>query len=58
MHFEAMRQQAAAPNMITCIALISAGENGKLPERALEVFAAMERQGMVPNVITYNALIP
>ena len=37
--------------------MISACEKGKQPERALEVFQAMQRQGVVPNVITYNAVI-
>ena len=45
------------PNVSTYNAVISACEKGKQPERALEVFQAMQRQGVVPNVITYSALI-
>lgn len=44
-------------NVITCSALISACGNDKQPERALEVFEAMQRQGVVPGVITCNALM-
>jgi len=45
------------PNVITYNALISACGKGKQPERALELFEAMQRQGLVPNVITSNALM-
>ena len=45
------------PNVYTYSALISACEKGKQPERALELFEAMQRQDKVPSVITYNALI-
>ena len=45
------------PDVVTFNALISACEKAKQPERALEVFDAMQQQGVVPNVITYNALI-
>ena len=45
------------PDIITYNALISACENGNQPERALELFEAMQRQCMVPNIITYNVLI-
>ena len=38
--FEAMAQQGLAPNVITYMALLSACEQGKQPERALVVFAA------------------
>ena len=38
-------------------ALISACEKGKQPERALEMFQAMQRQGMVPDIITHSAVI-
>ena len=44
-------------SQVTYSALISACEKGKQPERALELFEAMQRQGLVPDVITYNALI-
>ena len=44
------------PNVITYHALISASEKGLQPERALEVFYAMQQQGVMPDVITYNAL--
>jgi pentatricopeptide repeat domain-containing protein 1 len=52
-----MERQGVMPNVITYNALISACEKGKQPERALEVFEAMQRQGVVPGVITYSALI-
>ena len=38
-------------------ALISACEKGKQPERAWEVFQAMQQQGLAQDVITYSALI-
>ena len=50
-------QPHGMPTFITYSALISACEKGKQPERALEVFEAMQLQGIVPNVITCNALI-
>ena len=43
--------------MITYSAQISACEKGQQPERALELFKALQRQGMVTSVITHNALI-
>ena len=43
--------------MITYSALISACAKGKQPERALEVFKAMQQQGIMPHVITYRTLI-
>ena len=46
------------PNVITYNALISACEKGKQPERALELFEALQQQGVLPNVITYGALAP
>ena len=52
-----MKQQGLLPNVITYNALISACEKGKQPERALELFEAMQQRGVVPNVITYSALI-
>ncbi len=45
------------PNIVTYSALISACGHGKQPERALEVFQAMQRQGMVPDIITDSAVI-
>ena len=45
------------PNVITHSTLISTCEKGKQPERALEVFKAMQQQGVMPNVIAYSALI-
>ena len=50
-----MEQQGVVPNAITYSALISACENGKLPEQAVKAFEAMEQQGVMPNAITYNA---
>lgn len=44
-------------NVINSSALISAREEGKPPEQALEFFGAMQRQGEVPDVLTYSALI-
>ena len=41
-----------ALDVVTYNALISACQKGKQPERALEVFEAMQRQGVVSNVIT------
>ena len=37
-----MQQQGAMPDVITYTALVSASAKGKQPERALEVFEAME----------------
>ena len=48
---------AVVPNTIIHNSLISACEEGKLSERALEAFAAMEQQDAVPDEITYSALI-
>ena len=45
------------PDVITYSTLISACEKGKQPQRAQEVFEAMQAQGEVPNIITYSALI-
>ena len=45
------------PNAITYNALISACEEGKRPEQALEVFQALMQQGVVLDAITYDALI-
>jgi pentatricopeptide repeat protein len=43
-----MQRQGVVPNVITFNALISACEKGQEPERALELFEAMQRQGVVP----------
>jgi len=44
------------PNVITYNTLISACEKGKQPERALELFEAMQRQGVVPDVMPESTL--
>ena len=49
--------QGVLPNVITYNALISAGEKGQQPGRALKIFEAMVQQGVVPDAITYNALV-
>ena len=41
-----------APDAITYTALMSAFEKGKEPERALQVFKAMQQQGVVSDAIT------
>ena len=43
--------------MITDIALLSACEKSKQPERALEPLEAMQQQGAPPCVLTYSASI-
>ena len=51
-----MQRQDVVPNVTTYSALISACEKGKQPERALELFEAMQRQGVVPNVMPESTL--
>ena len=36
---------------------VSACQEGKQPERAVEILESMQQQGVVPEVITYSALI-
>ncbi len=43
--------------MITYNAFVSACKKGKQPERAWEVFQAMQQQSLTQDVITYGALI-
>merc|ERR1712083_570463 len=43
--------------MGTYSALISACEKGSLPQRALELFDAMQQKGLPPNCATYCALL-
>jgi len=52
-----MHRQDVVPNVTTCSALISACEQGRQLEQALEVFSTMQRQGVVPNVTTYSSCL-
>ena len=45
------------PDVITSSTLFGTCEKDKQPERALEMFQALQRQGVVPDFITFNALI-
>jgi pentatricopeptide repeat protein len=54
--FAVMKRRGLEPEVITCIALISACERTMQVER-LELFAKMKRRNLEFNVITCNALI-
>ena len=54
--FLAIYRLVVAPVVITYDALISASEKGMQPDKALEVFMAMQQQGVVPHVFTYTSL--
>eukprot|EP00746_Dinoflagellata_sp_MGD_P017449 gnl/MRDRNA2_/MRDRNA2_140047_c0_seq1.p1 gnl/MRDRNA2_/MRDRNA2_140047_c0~~gnl/MRDRNA2_/MRDRNA2_140047_c0_seq1.p1 ORF type:complete len:441 (+),score=80.01 gnl/MRDRNA2_/MRDRNA2_140047_c0_seq1:29-1351(+) len=50
-----MQQQGVVPNLVICSALVSACENSKQPERAVELFQAMKEQNVVPDEAVFNA---
>lgn len=52
-----MLLQSLPSDLITHSAIISACEKGVQPERAFEVFRAMQRQRVVPGAISLETLI-